>query len=279
MALPTANLNIDFGETSDCSYELTTEVISSPSPPNTKVYIRVYGASIDKLQNILVFKEAQGLGLGSIKITQEDVLENIVFDNSVYSKTKFPISSINNAIAATSLISVRNKSLITLESSGSFLNMQKSGDICVKIVNITENIYGSVDLNYKANKIYKEFVWTTPNVTAGTSFPFFVLDDGEVIDTFNISVEIGSSYEAIDVKFIVSDIANDRIVKDATVRIIQSGNSDFTPLEDTTNENGEVIFSLFPGQTYQIKTTADGFIDSDLDYISNDSFTVPVVTE
>lgn len=276
--LPKTSLNIDFDETSECSYNIATEVETSPSPPNTKVYIRIYGSSSEKLQNINLYKEAQNLGSGNLKITKEDLSENIVFNDTVYAQTKYPIYSITDATAATALLAIKNKRLSIIHSSGTNLNVQRSGDICIKIAGNTESLYGSINLEYKAHRIYKEYIWTTPNITTTTEYPFFVVDTGEVVDTFNIKVEVQSDV-IVDIQFVVSDIANDRPVKDAIVRITQPDNPSFIALEDTTNDNGEVIFSLVSGQTYDIKTTAEGFIDSDLDYISNDTFTVPVVEE
>lgn len=79
-----------------------------------------------------------------------------------------------------------------------------------------------------------------------------------------------------DVELIIKNIGTDKAVKDATVTITGTGqNEDFTATE-ISDEEGKVLFkNLKIEEEYKLKILCVGFIDSDQDYLKNDSFVVP----
>lgn len=280
-----SSLSVDFGdEEKECQYDIFVEVDKNPCKPNETVTIKIYGSNYIDLQYIKLFKEEQDLGLGIIKNVVESESENIVFDDSIFATTKYPIHSFNSAIAATSILKLNDKMIESLYTAGSQIFISKYGDSCVKLSDNSDKLYGSIDLDYNANKNYKEYRWKAPNIQSTITYPFFVLDketedsEYEVIDKLSITVE-KSTRANIDVKFIIKDIANDRTIKDAQIIIDQEENEDFESLSGVSDDNGEVIFNLMQGETYQIYTIAEGYIDSDKDYINNDTFTVPTSDE
>lgn len=71
----------------------------------------------------------------------------------------------------------------------------------------------------------------------------------------------------IDLK--VSDFCSEEVVEE--VRVYLDGES-----KGTTNSNGRIYLGmLVPGTAYSLLMTKDGYVDSDLDILYNDSFTVP----
>jgi len=275
------SLVVKFGdEEKDCQYNIFVEVDKNPCKPNETVTIKVYGANYIDLQYIKLYKEEQDLGSGQLKIVVDNEVENIVFDETIYAATKYPIQNINSTIATTSILKLDNNLIQNVFTAGSQLVAKKYSDSCIRLADTDTKLYGSVDIDYEASKSYKEYLWQAPNIDTTITYPFFVLDketeldDYEIIEKFNITVE-KSSNVMVDVKFYVKDIANDLIIKNAQVTISQPDNSDFETIQETTNEDGYIIVSLMQGETYNIHTLATNYIDSENDYISNDSFTVP----
>jgi hypothetical protein len=78
----------------------------------------------------------------------------------------------------------------------------------------------------------------------------------------------GTGSATVDVDLMVRDFCTGDPVSGATV---SAGGQ-----IKTTNAAGVArLLSLTPGQTYDITITASGYVDSDQDLLSNDSFTVP----
>lgn len=76
-----------------------------------------------------------------------------------------------------------------------------------------------------------------------------------------------------DIVLIIKDIVSDEIIKDANVVVSLNGIQTYSGV---TNSNGKVtIPDLIVGSTYDLKVTATNYLDSDVDYLNNDSFTVP----
>lgn len=286
------SLVIDFGdetEENECEFKLKIEIKDNPCKSEAQVKIRVLGKDIEYLNNIELYAEENKLSNAVFNISNETEIENITFDDSIYSKTTYTIGQINSAVAATSLLEIitqDKQSIINVKySSGSNVYLVKEGDICVKVSEILTQseaasyspLYGSVDITYQAHKIYKEYTWKAPLVESETelSVPFFVFYQGGKVENFNIVVQ--PKYQPIDIKFTIKDIQNESIIPNARVHItnIALGYSE----QQTSNEKGECIFTLIPGETYNIETTAEGYINSNQDYINNDSFVVPVPTE
>ena len=97
-------------------------------------------------------------------------------------------------------------------------------------------------------------------------------DDGTKA-TLSVSFDDDSDNagDPVNLEILVTDICSEEPIPNASVQIDGLGSG-------TTDANG--IFRLgtpaIAGQTYDIKTTALNYEDSDVDFLNNDSFTVPV---
>lgn len=272
------SLVIDFGDDDDgskCTYGYLVEKDKTELYANEKLTIKVYAINSSLLSGITIYKEAVSLGNGVLMQTVESVTENIGFEGSKYSSVTYPISSITSANAATSLLTINNKQMQVVYTAGSYITLNKLQDVCV-IANTSEDLYGSIDVTYIANKTYKQYVWTAPVVAKEISFPFFVLNNGEVLEIFNIKVKVDAATTTeVDVKFVVKDIANDMLIPNANITIYEH-NTLIPYKTGISDSNGECIFRLYKGQTYDLKTIANNYIDSDKDYINNDTITIPL---
>lgn len=279
------SLVLNFGDEDEdkCNVGISFEIDKTPCKPNDTVSIYIYGSETD-LQYLKLFQEDKDLGLGKLEIQNTTKTENISFNESSYAETKYTINNINSAVATTSILKLQKKSIVSLYAKGSNISTIKKGNSCVGINDNDSLLYGSIDINYEAEKVYKLYTWKAPNVTSTTIYPFFITNkDNEeseysVTDNFEITVEKNLNQE-VDIKFIVKDVANDRLIKDAEVTISQPNNNDFVDKNGTTDDKGEVIFKLMQGETFNIKILATGYIDSDKDYLNNDVFTVPTADE
>ena len=270
------SLTIQFGEESECDYGYMVEIISTPCKIKDLVYIRLYAKSFEELENVYIYQEDVSLGTGSLKSKKEDKTENITYDESAYAKTTYPIQTFSQATASTKIIYINNNKLKLLYNKGATVNLEKINDICLKIKNNTKLLYGSVEIDYVANKKYREYKWYAPNVELTTTYPFFVVDENEekILEKFNIEVQ---NKENIDVKLIIKDIANDVLLPDANIEIWIEDNPNFKRLTGISDENGEAIFNLTTETTYNLKVTKEGYLSTNEDYINNDKFTVPAL--
>lgn len=262
-------------DSSDCVTDISVTIDKTPCQANDTVLIYIYGSETE-LQFIKLFQENQDLGLGQLNIQNTTENENITFNNSTIAQTKYSIRSITSLIASTEILALNNKQIQSIFSAGSRIPSIKKGDLCVGVANVNQSLYGSMDIQYEANKVYKLYKWIAPNVENTTTFPFFVLDKSselseyEVSETFEVKVEKSLNQE-VDIKFIVKDVANGQLIAGASVTILNQ--------TQTTDNKGEVVFKLMQGQTYNIATVAKNYIDSNKDYLNNDVFTVPTADE
>ena len=270
------SLTIQFGEESECDYGYMVEIISTPCKTKDLVYIRLYAKSFEELENVYIYQEDESLGTGILKSKTESKTENITFEESAYAKTVYPIQTFSQATASTKIIYIKNNKLKLLYNKGTIVNLEKINDVCLKIKNNSKLLYGSVEIDYVANKKYREYKWYAPNVELTTTYPFFVVDENEekILEKFNIEVQ---NKENIDVKLIIKDIANDVLLPDANIEIWIEDNPNFERLTGISDENGEAIFNLTTETTYNLKVTKEGYLSTNEDYISNDKFTVPAL--
>ena len=270
------SLTIQFGEESECDYGYMVEIISTPCKTKDLVYIRLYAKSFEELENVYIYQEDESLGTGILKSKTESKTENITFEESAYAKTTYPIQTFSQATASTKIIYIKNNKLKLLYNKGTIVNLEKINDVCLKIKNNSKLLYGSVEIDYVANKKYREYKWYAPNVELTTTYPFFVVDENEekILEKFNIEVQ---NKENIDVKLIIKDIANDVLLPDANIEIWIEDNPNFERLTGISDENGEAIFNLTTETTYNLKVTKEGYLSTNEDYISNDKFTVPAL--
>lgn len=270
------SLTIQFGEESECDYGYMVEIISTPCKAKDLVYIRLYAKSFEELENVYIYQEDVSLGTGILKSKTESKTENITFEESAYAKTVYPIQTFSQATASTKIIYIKNNKLKLLYNKGTIVNLEKINDVCLKIKNNSKLLYGSVEIDYIANKKYREYKWYAPNVELTTTYPFFVVDENEekILEKFNIEVQ---NKENIDVKLIIKDIANDVLLPDANIEIWIEDNPNFKRLTGISDENGEAIFNLTTETTYNLKVTKKGYLSTNEDYINNDKFTVPAL--
>ena len=270
------SLTIQFGEESECDYGYMVEIISTPCKTKDLVYIRLYAKSFEELENVYIYQEDESLGTGILKSKTESKTENITFEESAYAKTTYPIQTFSQATASTKIIYINNNKLKLLYNKGTIVNLEKINDVCLKIKNNSKLLYGSVEIDYVANKKYREYKWYAPNVELTTTYPFFVVDENEekILEKFNIEVQ---NKENIDVKLIIKDIANDVLLPDANIEIWIEDNPNFERLTGISDENGEAIFNLTTETTYNLKVTKEGYLSTNEDYINNDKFTVPAL--
>jgi len=91
--------------------------------------------------------------------------------------------------------------------------------------------------------------------------------------TIDYSGEAGTDSILRSVTLIIKDIVSDAIISGASVIVTLSGTEIFN---GTSNENGKVtIQNMIIGSTYDLMVTATNYLNSDADYLNNDSFTVP----
>jgi len=241
-----------------------------------KVYIYVAAATLNELQNIFVYDSTTSMGIGTAGTESGTIDENIYFDDELISKTDKPISKINTATAATILINLGVPSPSTIINKGDIVTLIKNTDSSVKVNNNNLKITGSVNLNYDYLIKYKKYEWTAPTPDIETEYPFSVYNNGILEDTFSITVTVDEVAPIVDVKLVIKDIANDSIISNANINITCEDIDDFLEKKGISDENGECSFKLQSGETYQLKVTANGYISSDIDYLNNDSFTVPI---
>ena len=85
----------------------------------------------------------------------------------------------------------------------------------------------------------------------------------------------GESTVLRDVTLVIKDIISDAIIPEAAVTVTLE---DIQIYAVTTNEEGKVTLQdMIIGKTYDLLITAIDYLDSDADYLNNDSFTVPEV--
>jgi len=268
-------LVIDFGGESEYQYGLQVYVDKNPCTPGDIVNIYVYAANSTRLQNVKIYKESESLGTGTSGSETDSKEETIKFEDFNTSKLSEPISSINSSNAASALLYYSSDGFTTEYSKGASLTLNVVDDIGVNIDNC-KNVYGSVYVDYTYKKHYKKYPYTvSSSLEEDTEIPFFLEDNGQIVDNFFLKV-IVSQFEEIPVDIIIKDIANDSLISNATVEITESFGDNPQTFEQTTDSNGKCTFTLKPGKTYTSKITHDDYIDSDLDRINNDTFTVPI---
>ena len=83
----------------------------------------------------------------------------------------------------------------------------------------------------------------------------------------------GSASTFRDVTLIIKDIVSGDIISGASIVVTLESIEIFN---GTSNENGKVtIQDMIIGSTYDLSATATNYLNSDADYLNNDSFTVP----
>lgn len=105
------------------------------------------------------------------------------------------------------------------------------------------------------------------NFPCTTGPALFVVVMGEQKQSLSISIEEGIGPR--EYTLIVKDYCTDAIIPAATVFL------DGVEIGDTDTSGRIDLGELNPGQTYQIKIVKTGYLDSDIDVIRNDEFTVP----
>jgi len=276
--MTSSSLLINFSDLDACDYGIKFEYSPSPAEPGKQVKIKLYGASKEELDKTRLYYGSQDLGKGSF-IKTESILsyrESIYFNEENLKLTKYPFNEIKSATASSELIIIEDDIITSFAPRGESINLHKEKDACV---NIKEIVTGSIEVSYDAIKKYKTYNWTAPNVVVDTEFPFYVVREDH--DPQEESILVSSeTYDPVDVKLIIKDIANDRLISEADITITKENDIEFEPIIGKSDINGEFIANnLIPNQEYNLLVTKEGYIDSNLDYLNNDTFKVPVIEE
>jgi hypothetical protein len=137
-----------------------------------------------------------------------------------------------------------------------------------KTLDFKQNVIGIVECSYTG--YFDRLRLTTPSTMKDTEVIVLVnYVDIDPVDT-SVAFESVSGVVDVNVKFTVKDIANDSVIPGAIVNITGHG----VNLTKIANGLGEITATLKKGNTYNLKTTASGFTDSDVDYLNNDSVTI-----
>jgi len=274
----TASVVMEFKENSECEYGVNVIVEDSPASPGDDVEIHVYASTKAILSSCVIYNGSTSMGKGgSISSESDSIIENIFYSNNRYGKSTYPLNTITTQIASTEIVEIKNDLISNLYTKGSIISAIKKGDICLDISNSNAN--GSVSVSYSYYIYKKTYSWIAPEIESDeVEYPFFLEKEGKIVDDFSIVVSDKTKGEDDDIKFIIKDIANDALIKDASVTI-SSSDDDFITLTDTTDINGEVVFTLSQGDSYSILINHAEYISSDTDNINNDTFTVPKSVE
>ena len=268
----TATLIVEFGTESDspCEYGVTAKVDPDPVMSGKIVSIYVYAKDTPYLNRLRLYEGSRDMGNGGLhKIETGDKEESLSLSDAYYVTVSEPINNVLSVNAASEILEVNESVLETLYTKGAVIPKSQIGDICIGLK--ADHLHGSVLVKYTYYKKYKKYEWLAPDVTVETIFPFFVMRDGKV--SLPIDVTVIPKSEPIDVLLVLKDIANEEVIVGAVASVYQDEILIDSQISDI---KGECVFKgLMTTETYALKVTADGFIDSELDHLNNDSFTIP----
>lgn len=262
------SVTVNFGDTkATCDFTPYVEVETSPCKSNDIVLIKLFAKEMSDFTNLKIYYGSNPLSGGNVKFLNDIEIESSVFDDSYSGKTKKPINIINSVTATSEIVTFSNNTFLNVYNIGVNIPCLITGDICFQATN-TKKLFGSVDVAYQYKIYQKEYQWIAPYVTKNTLYPFYVLYNNKKLTTFTIEVQPLSVQK--DITLVVKNVANDVVIQSANITITD-GTNIYTGVSDT---NGECIFSLYTNINYDVIITASGFIDSNIDYLNNDSFTI-----
>jgi hypothetical protein len=269
-----ATLIVEFNEEdSTCAYGVTAKIEPDPVMSGNIVSIYIYAKDSVELNKLRLYEGSRDMGMGGMhKIETGDMEESLNLSDASYVTASEPIKTTSLITAASEILEINESVLDTLYTKGAVIPISKIGDLCLGLK--ADHLYGSVLAKYTFYKKYKKYEWLAPDVDVETIFPFFVLKSGKV--SLPLDVTVIPKSEPIDVLMVIKNIANEEIISGAIASIYQN---DVLIDSQVTDLKGECVFlQLMTTETYDLKVTATGFIDSELDHLNNDSFTIPART-
>lgn len=262
------SVTVNFGDTkTDCDFTPYVEVKTSPCQSNDTVLIKLFAKKMVDFTNLKIYYGSNPLSGGNVKFLNDVETEGTVFEDSYSGKTKKPINVINSVIATSEIVTFSNNTFLNVYNAGVNIPCLITGDICFQATN-TKKLFGSVDITYQYKMYQKEYRWIAPFVTNNTSYPFYVLYNNKKLQTFHIEVQPSSIKK--DITIVIKNVANDATIPGASI-VINGGGKVFY---GTSDINGKCDFTLFTNINYNVEVSASGYIDTDKDYLNNDSFVI-----
>jgi len=263
---PSTSVSISFGVSG--TVETPAIGISLDSDKNTQVYnqegktsfLPNEAAYLKVISN--VEKYTVHTSLGNIQRTQTGILYDITEDLT---------------------FAMESRQTLTHLPSGAiqYVWLGKHGGIPLfreKAVSVSEPVVGVLRCIYQTHGDRFKLVVTTSQITgytsAGGMVPALVVatieDGAKSHTTVNYG---GAAASKIPVNLRVSDFCNNAILEGVSVYVNGS-------LKGTTNVNGVLYLGeMSPGSIHNLLMVKDGYVDSNLDVLYNDQFTVPDIPE
>lgn len=264
--MPTSSLVVTFGtqdKSEDFSLSLdkekNTEVYGeenkSTFAPSESAYLKLIHSSEDEYQ---LFVSA-----GKVNKSASDVLypmsENVIFAATRQGNlTYIPIQSVTWAWMG--------------KSPGNPLFSRRSIRIEIPSGTPADEFIpvGVLQCEYNTNGDRLKLTVTSSDLVGFDTMDVLVVAiQGENKATTTISYDTGLGGEPVPINLLVKDFCSDEKVNDVDVYLdgVYVGE---------TNGNGKIYLGMMvPNTIHQLKMTRSGYIDSDLDVLHNDSFTVP----
>jgi len=140
------------------------------------------------------------------------------------------------------------------------------------VISANEKVIGILKCTYK-KKFDRLQLAVSPDMVDDQ---VIVMVGSEINGYDSITVDYtGEGTNLRDVTLAIKDIVTDEIISGATITITLGSIQIFT---GTSNEDGKVtVQDLIIGSTYDLLVTAIDYLDNNVDYLNNDSFTVPEI--
>ena len=212
------------------------------------VYLKVFPTYSESPYDILTSK---GTCIKFSQNEEETIIENIAFENvKSVELSDDPIGAVTTSWVA-----------------GTGASVLVNG----KTITTPLNVIGILKCEYKRK--FDRLQLTVPQSMTDESVIVMVgSDEDYVSETIEYTGE-GTTFR--DITLVIKDIVSDSEIAGATVVVEYNSIQIFS---GAANSQGRVTLQdLTIGASYDIKITATNYLDSDSDYLNNDSFTVPVI--
>lgn len=141
--------------------------------------------------------------------------------------------------------------------------------ISEKEITTAENVVGILECTYSI-KFDRLQLHVNSDIESDV---ILVVVENESAKTSQTVDFIGATSTLRDVTLVIKNIVSDEVIAGAEVTVSLEGNEIFSGF---SNVNGKVtIQDMIEGATYDLDVKATNYLDSDSDYLNNDSFTVP----
>jgi len=258
-------------EQEDCKgvlFELPTSEVES----GDNVELRLWGGTYDLLLPYTLYKGTETMGAGEIVESDIITIQPIInFAETFKHQLDWPIDSIDNIEAVTEIFIVNDDNEIeTWATKGDNITSRfsRSGYSCI-IADDRIPLYGSIRATCTRSKWMKRWYWTIPAGAEGLYW-FFIYKASMVLD-HKFSIELPDLAEStLEYRNIIIKVVD----KDTDVSQPDAQISVDSVVVGTSDENGELAVNNIRTGDHTLKITGSGFLDSDVDNINNDTFTV-----